>query len=211
MVWWVVNLPPRDVPWGPVDLNEDIGLFTGYKLTRLKNDFPACQQALNTAGIEFTVLDDRTEGFCERRNRVSLKQTTYPYSAPVRGNCAMAAALVVWEQQAVWTAAKEYLDQPVSRIEHMGVYACRNVGNTKTGRPSQHAFANAIDISGFRLEDGTVIRLARDWGTETPAGEFLKAVQDKSCRLFRGVLGPDYNQAHHDHFHLDMGSYNICR
>jgi hypothetical protein len=25
------------------------------------------------------------------------------------------------------------------------------------------------------------------------------------------VLSPDYNEAHHDHFHFDMGSYRACR
>ncbi|WP_208534621.1 extensin family protein, partial [Pseudomonas aeruginosa] len=25
------------------------------------------------------------------------------------------------------------------------------------------------------------------------------------------VLGPDYNAAHRDHFHLDMGLWKVCR
>jgi hypothetical protein len=34
---------------------------------------------------------------------------------------------------------------------------------------------------------------------------------DGGCRLFRGMLSPDYNDAHRDHFHLDMGPYILCR
>jgi len=32
-----------------------------------------------------------------------------------------------------------------------------------------------------------------------------------SWRLFQTVLGPDYNAAHANHFHMDMGSFRICR
>lgn len=30
-------------------------------------------------------------------------------------------------------------------------------------------------------------------------------------RQLNTVLGPDYNAAHHDHFHLDMGLWQVCR
>jgi len=36
-------------------------------------------------------------------------------------------------------------------------------------------------------------------------------VRDGACRFFDVVLGPDYNDAHRDHFHLDMGAYRACR
>ena len=44
------------------------------------------------------------------------------------------------------------------------------IGNSKwTNLRSQHALANAIDISGFKLADGRVITVAKDYkgnGTE---------------------------------------------
>lgn len=36
------------------------------------------------------------------------------------------------------------------------------------------------------------------------AAEFLHRVHDDACEIFGTVLGPDTNDAHHDHFHLDM-------
>jgi hypothetical protein len=53
----------------------------------------------------------------------------------------------------------------------MGAYSCRNmIGDSKwTNLRSQHALANAIDISGFKLADGRVITVAKDYkgnGTE---------------------------------------------
>ncbi|MBU2089188.1 MAG: extensin family protein, partial [Alphaproteobacteria bacterium] len=35
--------------------------------------------------------------------------------------------------------------------------------------------------------------------------------RDSACRYFNTVLGPEYNTAHADHFHLDLGKSRICR
>jgi hypothetical protein len=34
--------------------------------------------------------------------------------------------------------------------------------------------------------------------------EFLRAAHHSACRLFKTVLGPEANNAHHNHFHLDL-------
>jgi hypothetical protein len=36
-------------------------------------------------------------------------------------------------------------------------------------------------------------------------------VRDGACGTWETVLGPEYNAAHRDHFHLDRGPYRICR
>jgi hypothetical protein len=33
---------------------------------------------------------------------------------------------------------------------------------------------------------------------------FVKAVHAEACKMFGTVLGPEANEAHKDHFHLDM-------
>jgi hypothetical protein len=73
----------------------------------------------------------------------------------------------------------------------------------RNGLWSEHARANAVDIAGFRLEDGTRISVAADWNDKGGKGRFLHQVRDGACRLFATVLSPDYNAAHHDHLHLD--------
>ena len=35
-------------------------------------------------------------------------------------------------------------------------------------------------------------------------GEFVKVVHDDACQTFGTVLGPAANEAHKNHFHLDM-------
>jgi hypothetical protein len=71
--------------------------------------------------------------------------------------------------------------------------------------------ANAIDIAAFTLTDGRVVSLARNWNRGGAGAAFLREVDDGACRLFNVVLGPDYNAAHRDHFHLDMGRFRVCR
>ena len=39
---------------------------------------------------------------------------------------------------------------------------------------------------------------------------FLRTIHDSACKRFQTVLSPDYNTAHHDHFHLDMGRGPFC-
>ena len=71
--------------------------------------------------------------------------------------------------------------------------------------------ANAVDIAAFKLADGRIVDVKSNWGTDTPEGKFLKKMHSGACRLFSVTLGPDYNAAHADHFHFDMGSGDLCR
>jgi len=99
----------------------------------------------------------------------------------------------------------------VVQVDHLGSFACRNVYNRKAGRLSQHASANALDIAGFRLRDGQRIVLARDWQGTGDKAMFLREVRQAACEHFSTVLGPEYNAAHRDHFHVDMGRWQVCR
>ena len=40
--------------------------------------------------------------------------------------------------------------------------------------------------------------------TQNPTAEFVKHVHDGACHDFGTVLGPEANDAHKNHFHLDM-------
>ncbi|MEO0904037.1 MAG: extensin family protein, partial [Pseudomonadota bacterium] len=100
-----------------------------------------------------------------------------------------------------------------SSIDHFGSYSCR-VMRTSSGpstRMSTHATADAIDIAGFGLSDGTRIRLLADWGPDGPKADFLRAVRDGACEWFSLTLSPDYNRLHADHFHLQSRGWGLCR
>lgn len=211
--WWLFNLltPPQDNPFKPLDLTVKPGIVTGFKLDSLTHDKPLCFTLLDRAGVEYTRLDKPSDTpACGIADGLTLEKSLTPYSGALTISCRLAATLYMWERHVVIPAAEELLGQRVKRIETLGAYSCRRVNNEKAGRWSEHAHGEAVDISGFTLEDGTRI-LVKDAFRNTDArGAFLRRVRDQACGLFSTTLSPDYNALHADHLHLDMGVFAIC-
>ena len=71
------------------------------------------------------------------------------------------------------------------------------------GRLSEHGFANAVDVTGFTLEDGRKIAVEANWMPAAALeGRLLRLAHDAACGNFTTVLGPEANEEHHDHLHL---------
>lgn len=155
------------------------------------------------------VAQRRLAGGCGYEDAVAPAASSLALDKPPAMRCALAAAYTAWEAGVVQPAAKRILGTRVRDIRHLGVYSCRDIAG-RPGRRSQHATANAIDVSGFALADGRVLTLTRDWG-EGAEGAFLREIRDGACDLFAGVLSPDWNAAHRDHLHLDLGRFDVCR
>ncbi|HSR82421.1 MAG TPA: extensin family protein, partial [Hyphomicrobiaceae bacterium] len=78
--------------------------------------------------------------------------------------------------------AQEAFGARIARLRGASGYACRNrVGShSHADRLSEHAFANAIDISGFATTDGRTIDVAASWGpTAREEAERLAAARTK--------------------------------
>ncbi len=207
LFFWLA--PQRHNPLAPIDLTEEPGFGTWHKLTRAKKHSEVCFNALDDAGVLYTPLENSPKSDkCGLYNALSLGQSYTPFSAPLRMTCAQTAALYTWERHIVAPAATKFLGSPVERIETYGSFSCRNVAGT--GRASEHAGANAIDVSGFRLKDGRLIDVKKHWRAGGKEAKFLRKVHKGGCKLFSVTLGPDYNAAHADHFHMDMGSSRAC-
>ncbi|MDF1792185.1 MAG: extensin family protein [Thalassobaculaceae bacterium] len=206
-------MPTEHLPFKPLDLERPIGLATGIQLAHLKSDPDQCRNTLDRSALEVRAIPSRRTGaFCGFIDAVQILRSTLPYSGPVRVTCPVAAALYLWEREVIAPAAETHLGSRVMRLDHLGTYSCRRIGGGTVGRPSEHATANAIDISAFHLEDGRRIALASHWSKGTAAErQFLRQIRDGACGLFQAVLSPDYNAAHRDHFHLDMGRSAVCR
>lgn len=211
--WWLFNwlTPPQDNPFKPLDLVARPGIATGLKLDRLKHDGAQCFDLLDEAGVEYTHLQQVGPlPECGLTDALRLEKSLTPYSSTLSMTCRLAASLNVWERHVVAPAAERYLGQRVTRIETMGSFSCRRVNGAREGRWSEHATGDAVDISGFRLADGTRVMVKDEFGKATSKGAFLKEVRDKACDLFSATLSPDYNKLHADHLHLDMGFYTVC-
>jgi hypothetical protein len=207
---WSMKLPPRWSPWAPLDVREAPNLVTSFKLWRLQEDHELCRLALASSPLKYArVPDGAPAAGCPLENSVRISASDLAFSSSFIATCELAVAFALFERHGLQPAAQQVFGQKVSHIEHLGSFACRNIGGSQ--RRSQHASANALDIAGFRLADGRRITLARDWTGDGEEARFLRLVRDAACEHFNVTLGPDYNAAHRDHFHLDMGLFRMCR
>lgn len=198
---------PQDMPWTELDLAQPVGLFTGRKLAALTGNAAGCRALLDRAGIAYVTMEPGGEGQCAYADAVRLKADADAIAlapASVASSCPVVAALKLWEWHVVQPAAQRLLGQPVRSISHYGSYSCRRIYGHRRGDFSEHATADAIDVSGFVLKDGRRITVVGDWQGAGKEAAFLREVRDGACGLFSTVLSPDYNAAHRDHLHLDQ-------
>ena len=175
-----------------------------------------CLTKLGEAGATFTPLPDRYYGAgCSTIDSVKLDDLAGDHGDFALTNlgpvtCPLAATFASWARYGVDRAAREVLGSALVRIETMGSYSCRNIAGTT--RTSSHATAQAIDVAAFDLADGRRIGVEQDWaGGSEAEREFLRIIHRSACKRFGTVLGPDYNSAHQNHFHLEVTGNSYCR
>ena len=149
----------------------------------------------------------------------------------------MALSFAMWERHVLQPAAMSRFQQRIVAIDQLGSYACRNINTGEgsrsgtsssssrtasgSGSRSRHATADALDVSGFTLADGKSISVLKNWRDKGEISDAATPRDDKAllledlhagaCKYFKGVLGPDYNAVHANHFHLETGGYSMCR
>lgn len=171
-----------------------------------------CFAELKAADVRFSPLADRSQdGGCQTIDTIKLLDFGTPATNLGAMTCPLAKNFAAWARYAVLPAARVHLGEDVVKIETMGTYSCRNIYGGRSGRLSQHAFANAVDVSAFILADGRRISLENGWNGGAKERAFLQALHKSACRRFGTVLGPDYNAAHYNHFHFDMSGNGYCR
>ncbi|MEK6542250.1 MAG: extensin family protein [Pseudomonadota bacterium] len=172
----------------------------------------ACFVELGQAGVRFTPLPDQDfGGGCHANGAVRLTDIGTPTTNVGAVTCSLGSHFAAWVRYAVKPAARQVFGQDIARVETFGTYSCRNIYGGQSGRLSQHAFANAVDVSAFVLADGRRITILDGWRGEERDQRFLRLIRTSACRRFGTVLSPDYNAAHANHFHLDMAQQSFCR
>jgi len=266
-----------------------------------------CVRLLGPIAAEIEVEEPLKKGECGVPAPVAVRRIgavdKVEFRPAVALNCRMVVALHRWIEQEVQPAAREMLGSPVTRISG-GTYSCRNRYGLADATISEHAFANAIDISSFTTADGRTVNVLKHWGATQrdiearrlaeekakaeakakatakspastkaravvlpkdpegrtlpplpqradiqrelktaqmklggnaphsasgkgpaagegrskpvvpisaaaaeepdPAQRFLRQLHRRACGIFGTVLGPESNEAHRDHFHLDL-------
>jgi len=210
--WIWIQAHPEHNPAAPLDLRDPIGLATAGKLIALREDVSQCRAVLERSDVEYVALDPAGEGPCARPDRTRLSDFPLSPNSPAV-TCPVATALELWRTKVVEPAAQDMFDSEVATIEHLGAFSCRRLYGADEGAWSQHATANAIDISAFVLENDRRIEVLADWGGDDDEARFLRNVRDGACSVFATVLSPEYNAAHADHFHFDQSGrwFGACR
>ena len=125
--------------------------------------------------------------------------------------CPMAEAVARWVREDVAPAVAAALGSPVRTIVTGTSYECRGRDRDPGAKVSEHGHANALDVSGFSLANGTMVRLT----DETASKEFRELMRQTACANFTTVLGPGSDSYHADHVHIDLlerpSGYRLCQ
>jgi hypothetical protein len=207
-------VPPLLNPLPVIDLAEGRPWLADWRLAAIKRYASVCARTLKPPHIEaHQITDGPVHAGCGWSNAVRLISAGGMRASYDRLTCETAVALALWLEYEVQPLAVELFGERVAAVRSLGSYACRNIrGNPFwRHRRSEHAIANAVDIAGFTLADGRTVNVRHYWTSDGAEGRFLRQAHARACLYFRAALGPEYNDAHRDHFHLDRGPFSRCR
>lgn len=175
-----------------------------------------CELELRAMGAAFELrepLEEPEDCGAER----PLELLSLPGGVEVLGSsvllrCETALALARWVKEVVVPSAVLHLGAPADGLMISTTYQCRDRGG---GTPSQHAYANALDVMGVTFSDDSSMLIQERPDSPEPVRAFQAAIRGGACAYFTTVLGPTTNAAHGDHMHLDLkqrrGGYRICQ
>jgi len=183
---------------------------------------PDCEQQLEGAGVTFRAAVAPVHVKPGSTTRCGAPQVVtyvagpgkFAYEPAPLVTCALALALASFAR-IVEEEADRAFHSPVVRVQQIGTYNCREIVAVR-GLPSEHSFANAIDLTRFTLADGRTISVLNDFDMAEapparPAGAFLRAISERAHYedVFSNVLTAFWDPAHKSHFHLDLARYRV--
>jgi hypothetical protein len=128
---------------------------------------------------------------------------------PATMRCSLAEEIATWVRDDIAPAALK-LGAPLRGLDNFDSYECRGRNRVRGAMLSEHGRANALDVRGFRLANGTMVTLtdvnvAKDW---------RDLIRASACARFSTVLGPGSDGNHEEHIHVDLaerrGGYKMC-
>jgi hypothetical protein len=210
---------------------------------------PNCMTQLQHSKAFFIPLPDiKTPQGCGYQNAVLvLAIGDVALTGPAILQCQAALRLTQWVTRDVQPAAQTLLGTRVKKIKVSDHYNCRLKGGrslvpTKKRRRaykpprrrmSEHAFANAVDVSRMWFANDQESHVMLDWhgpmrGARVSNGvmkmkaeseedlrqgvlvAFWRTVAKRACDRFTKVLTPEFNWMHRHHIHLDLSPGKRC-
>ena len=126
-----------------------------------------CTEILNAAALDYEPLQPIKEGLCGAPAPILVtsigSDKKVEINPPATITCPMARALQAWLSKIVQPEAKALLGSNVAELQNVSSYACRNRNGGAKGLVSEHAFANALDVSDFILASGERVTVLESW------------------------------------------------
>ncbi|RTL71523.1 MAG: extensin family protein [Hyphomicrobiales bacterium] len=130
-----------------------------------------CVQILGPIAANVETLAPIRQDKCGTPAPVALKRvgsgaSSVELSPPAVINCAMVARISDWVEKVLQPAARDTFGASVIRLNSTSGYVCRgrNGDMLPSGKISEHALANALDVASFTLSDGRTIDVGKHWG-----------------------------------------------
>nr|WP_206689314.1 extensin family protein [Enterobacter bugandensis] len=205
-------LPSYYNPFTPLNLDDPPGRITQYKLRHLTPE--ACASLLAQANQKKLIRTQAVAdsgGECPLNNVVRVRDFgPVSLNGSFLASCPLALSSALFVSQQARPLTKRFTGSELTRIEHLGSFACRNIYHRPDARRSEHATAEALDIAALRLANGERVTVLNGWKS-AKTQPWLKALLAASCGYYGNGLGPEYNAAHASHFHLGMRGFGLCR
>ena len=188
--------------------------------TEDSTEYDACLAALKQIGATFKEekrIDDGKGCGIDKPLTLDMVLPGVALKPEGKMRCETALELARWTKEAVIPAANAALpsEGPLVTINQASSYVCRLRNNGTTGKISEHARGNAIDIASFTFKSGKSIEIRPRDEDSTLAGAFQRAVTATGCLYFKTVLDPGSDAAHETHLHFDVlerkNGYRYCR
>lgn len=182
-------------------------------------DYAACLSALKESGAEFEerpVIDDGNGCGIEKPLLVRSILPGIDLKPEATMRCKAALQLSMWMKGSVIPAATTAFGtaKQIKTVNQATSYMCRNRNSAESGKISEHAHGNAIDVAGFTFADGSTLSIEPRQRDATMDGAFERAIMATGCLYFTTVLGPGSDDAHETHLHLDIierkAGYRYC-
>ena len=229
------NLPiPKPAPERPSDIaktTEEAGATkiggNGEPPAHLPADADTrqCEAKLAELGVSYEIVEPvvgDTGCGVEKPFNVSEIAPGITVHPDTQLRCHTVLALAKWINRIVLPATDALRTQSdklrpikLTSVRHGSTYVCRRRNNLPTGKLSEHAKGNAIDIVGFGFDGRTSLSIEPRERTGSIEEAFQRAVRAGAYLDFTTVLGPGADAFHDDHLHLDIAErssgYRLCR
>lgn len=174
-----------------------------------------CEEELKALGVKFEVLEPITgDDGCGAERPLKVSSVGVELKPAVTTKCEVAKALAIWTKDVMVPSAKLHLKATPNAMSTGDSYQCRARRGDGEFKVSEHAHANAVDISGFAFTDHETVAVMDRTASADAASAFQAAIRGGACAYFTTVLGPGTNAAHSDHLHFDLierrNGYRIC-